>query len=89
MAEGAIVRRRAYAVEEDEQTDRKWSHDGLGALVAGAEHLSPVAHVNDTLREEDRIVVDHQEDVVQVLFPSLILPEVHANRTNWSQEFDP
>ena len=50
--------------------------------------MLPIAHVDEALREEDCVVIDHKENVVKVLLLGLQLKEVHAHRSDWSQEFD-
>ena len=51
--------------------------------------MFPVKSINDSLREENCIVVDHKEGVVKIDVFSLDLVKVQADMANRSNELDP
>ena len=62
---------------------------GVCKLVSLFLHLFPVAGVHETLREENSVIIDHQEDMVKILLMSLSLEEIEAHGSNRSDQFHP
>ena len=84
-----VVHWAGQRVDQDESNDCYWGHNSIGKFTSLFEHLLEVAHVNDSLREEYRIIVNHEEDMVQVLVLSLVLEVVQSDRAAGSNKFDP
>ena len=89
MSHIAVVHWTGQTVDKEEHHEGDWSKYGVGELSSLFEHLFPVAHVYDALTEEDGIIVDHKEDVVQVLILGLVLEEVKCHGAKWTNELDP
>ena len=76
-------------VHQQEEHNSAWSECGLSKLTSLLKHIFPVAHVNYSLGEEHCIVVNHQEDVIEVLLTSLHFPVVKSDRSTWTNKFNP
>jgi hypothetical protein len=89
MAHVRVVHGAGQTVEEDEANNDARTPGTISDRPSLLDHFLPVAHVNHSLREEDSIVVDHQEGVVQVHVFGLDLVQIEADMANWTDEFDP
>jgi len=76
-------------VHQQEEHNSAWSECSLSKLTSLLKHIFPVAHVNYSLGEEHCIVVNHQEDVIEVLFAGLYFPVVKSDRSAWTNKFNP
>jgi len=83
-----VVHWAGESVQEDGQPDTERRPGGLSPFGAASQHLSVIAHINNTLRKEDRIVTNHQKEMVNLLLFCLHLPEVQQDGSKGSNKFD-
>lgn len=76
-------------VHQEEEHNSAWSECGLSKLTSLLKHIFPVAHVDNSLWEENCIVINHQEDVIKVLLGGLHFPVVESDGSAWANKFNP